>query len=270
MAEPPLSHGRRIGGLVHDFARSEVRFLRLRCGKSVQCLTKFPGLNFREPNKILHCRPNLILIYLGHQKLKEWAALKMFLILIPIIGAFTAWLITKLLFKMLFWPIRPVELPFGIVVRGMLPQKRDELAAGVKEVVENQLRFAAAGEGGLGSDISERLTDTVASAAREHVYQRTPGLVPRTIKIKVADLVEDFIRKEMPGYASSLTENMQKHDFAADISSWAQARIDSYDLAELELRLNSSREIFYIKAGAVTIGFISGLLQLLVVWAVSI
>ena len=195
--------------------------------------------------------------------------MKMFLLIIPLIGAVTAWLITTLLFKMLFWPQESAKLPFGVVIRGLLPQKRDELAAGVKEVVETQLRFAIAGEGELGSDILERLTDTIASAARKHVYQRTPTLVPRAIKIKVADLVEDFIRKEMPGYASSLTENMQRHDFVAEICSWAQTKIDSYDLTELELRLNSSREVFYIKTGAVAIGFVSGLLQLLVVWAVS-
>lgn len=195
--------------------------------------------------------------------------MKILFILIPLIGAATGWLIISILIKMLFWPEDPVKLPFGIVVRGLLPQKRDELSAGVREIIETQLGVAVAGEGRLGPDILERLTDAVASAAREHVYQRTPALVPRSIKIKVADLVEDFIRKEMPGYAYSLTESIQSQDLTAEISSWVQGKIDSYDLTEFEFRLKGSSQIFYLKAGAVTVGVISGLLQLLIIWAVS-
>jgi uncharacterized membrane protein YheB (UPF0754 family) len=195
-------------------------------------------------------------------------AVEILLLVIPLIGAINSWLITTLLFKMLFWPREPVKLPFGIVVRGLLPQQRDELAAGVKEIVETQLRFAVAGEGQFGPDILERLIDTAAFAAREHVYQRTPVLIPKAVKIKVADMVEDFIRKEMPGYAQSLTEGNKSRDFTADICSWVQDKINSYDLTELEFRLNRSSQIFYLKAGAVIMGTFSGVFQLLIIWAV--
>lgn len=195
--------------------------------------------------------------------------MKILLIVIPLIGAGSAWLITTLLFKMMFWPCEPVKLPFGIVVRGLLPQKRDELSAGIREIVETEFQVAITGESRFGTDILERLTDTIAIAAREHVYQRTPVFVPRAVKIKVVELVEDFIRREMPGYAHSLTESMQSQDFRNDICSWAQAKIDSYDLAELEYRLNRSRQVFYVKAATVAIGVVSGLLQLSVIWAAS-
>ena len=73
MAEPPRAYWRlEIGNWMFEFggirciansyliqpptsnfqlpmcARSKVRFLRQRCGKSVQCLTRFPGPHFRE------------------------------------------------------------------------------------------------------------------------------------------------------------------------------------------------------------------------------
>lgn len=195
--------------------------------------------------------------------------MKFLLIVIPLIGAVNAWLIITLLIKILFWPREQIKLPFGIEIRGLFPQKRKELASGVREIVETQLQFAVTGEAGLNSDILARLTDSVAFAARDHVYQRTPVLVPKALKIKVADLVEDFIRKEMPGYAHSLTESLQTQDFTADICVWVQGKIDSYDLNELEHSLNRSRQVFYLKAGAVTIGGISGLLQLLIILGVS-
>ncbi|MDT3701189.1 MAG: hypothetical protein RO469_17450 [Thermincola sp.] len=191
--------------------------------------------------------------------------MEILLIVVPVIGALNAWLITTLFFKMLFWPQEPVKLPFGIVLRGLLPQKRDELAAGIGEIVETQLRVAVIGEQGLNPDIVERLTQTTASAAREHVCQRTPALIPKAVKLKVAELVENFIRAEMPSYALTLAEGMQKQDFSEDICSWAQCKINSYDLIKLEHTINSTKQVFYLKTGAAVIGFVLGLVQLAIV-----
>lgn len=192
------------------------------------------------------------------------------LILIPLIGAAAGWLITTFLVKLLFWPPVQMRLPFGIVIRGLLPLKRDELKAGVREMVETQMLLAVAGETGLASDIMDRLTNTAAVAAREHVYQRTPAIIPNAVKTKVAALVEDFIRKELPKYADSLAKSKQQQDLAGQISRWIEVQIDSYDLTGLEYRLNRSRELLHLKAGAALLGFLAGLLQLLVVWAVTV
>lgn len=194
--------------------------------------------------------------------------MKMLLILIPVIGAAAGWLIITFLIKLVFWPPAQVRLPFGLVIKGLLPQKRDELKASVREIVETQMLLAVSGESGLGSDIMDKLTDTAALAARDHVYHRTPAIIPGAVKTRVADLVEDFIRKEMPKYADSVTGNKQKQDITGEISRWIEGKIDSYDLTGLEHKLKSSREFIYMKSGAVAIGLLAGLLQLLIFWAV--
>lgn len=188
-------------------------------------------------------------------------------LLVPIIGAFTGWVIISSALRLLFWPENTVRLPFNLNIRGLFPQKRDELALGIKIIIETQVRCAVTDNSGPAPGILDKFTDTVVEAAKEHLERRIPALVPKGIKHKIAGIVEDIIRREIPLYVDTLADNMQNNNTATeDICRLAEEAIRCYDLSELEAKIAGSKEIVYLKGGAAIIGFVSGLFQILVVW----
>lgn len=195
--------------------------------------------------------------------------MKTLFFLLPLIGALTGWVIITVSLKILFWPRNPARTPFNFTFQGVLPKKQVELAEGIGEIVKTQIRFAVTDDSGVAPEILERLTGVVVDAARERLNDRIPALVPKGIKYKIAGIVEDIIRREIPGFVDTLADQMRNEkESETDICRWAEERIREYDLSELETKISSAGETRGLKLGAAAIGFISGLIQLFVVWLV--
>ncbi len=194
--------------------------------------------------------------------------MKFLVIFIPLIGAATGWLIITFSQMTLFWPVTPRRIPYtNLGFQGLLPQKQAALAATVGEMIEIQLRSAVTAEAGMAPDILSSLTCTVVDAVRERLDKRIPPLVPKGIKQKIIDMVEDNIRKEIPVVIETVADNFRSGQSCGnDLCCWIEEKIRRYDLSELEARIARSREIILLKVGAALIGFVSGIVQLLVVW----
>ncbi len=194
--------------------------------------------------------------------------MKILVIFIPLIGAATGWLIITFSLMTLFWPATPRRIPYtNLGIQGLLPQKQATLAVGIGEMIEIQLRSAVTAESGMAPEILNSLTGTVVEAVRERLDKRIPSLVPKGIKQKIIDIVEENIRKEIPVVIETVAENFRnRQSCGIDLCRWVEDKIRRYDLSELEARISHSREIILLKAGAALIGFLSGIVQLLVVW----
>jgi len=190
---------------------------------------------------------------------------KLLVFLLPLIGALSGWFIVAALLKLLFWPGQPVKLAFGPTVQGFIPKKREQLAAGVGEIIQGQIQSAVSGKSDMAPDILDRLTETAAEAVRERVYDRIPPVVPKTIRLKIASLVEDIVKKEIPGFVTALAANMQSES-GLNLSRWAAQALREYDLREAEGKILRSPETLYLKAGAAAVGLLAGTVQLLVVY----
>ncbi len=193
--------------------------------------------------------------------------MKISLFLVPLIGAATGWLIIAAAVKILFRPVNPAKLPFNLSFQGLVPRKRAELAAGVREIIETQLLCAVTDDDGAAPEILNNLTDTVVEAAREHVDRKIPGVIPRAVTNKIAGVVEDILRREIPRFVDNFTESVRSgRGSGPDLCRCAEAAIRGYDLGVFERKVTGSREVFLLKTGAALAGFVSGFLQLLVVW----
>lgn len=192
--------------------------------------------------------------------------MKLLLLLIPPIGAAAGWAIISILIKIIFWPPEPTKILFtNRLFQGLLPHKRIELAKGIGEIIETNLLSAVTAEAGVAPEIIDNLTDTAVKAARERLDKKIPALVPKGIKHRIAGVVEDIIRREIPAFVDTLADNMRcDRDGGADLCRWAEEKIQDYDLSQLETTITGAKETFYLKAGAAAIGFASGLLQLLI------
>lgn len=190
--------------------------------------------------------------------------MKALLLLIPVIGGITGWVIVSGVLKLLFWPRRPTKI-LNISLCGLLPQKQADLAAGVRQMVETGIKSAVTAESGMAPELLDNLIEMVVTAAREHLEGRIPALVPGGIRRKITAIVEDIIRREIPVFVHTFGGQVQQGGSSgSDLCCLVEEGIKQYDLSELERKLFSSREILWIKIAAAAVGLFSGLLQLLV------
>jgi hypothetical protein len=192
--------------------------------------------------------------------------MKLLLLLVPVIGAVTGWVIVTIFLKVLFWPSLPTRVPWtNYSFQGIIPKKRDELAAGLREMITAWLQ-SAAGESGMAPDLLHNLVEAVEEAARERLEEKIPVLVPRPIKEGIIRTIEDLLRREIPAFVETLADNLRSGQVAGiDLCRWAEDYVRGYDLSVLAARLSRSREIVLLKTGAAALGLGFGFLQLLVV-----
>ncbi len=193
--------------------------------------------------------------------------MKLLLLLVPVIGAVTGWVILTIFLKVLFWPPLPTRIPWtNYSFQGIVPKKRDELAAGLREMITTWLQSAAGGESGLAPGLLHNLVEAVEEAARERLEEKIPVLVPRPVKEGIIRAIKELLRREIPAFVETLADNLKSGQVAGiDLCRWAEDYVRAYDLSELAARLSRSREIVLLKTGAAALGFGFGFLQLLVV-----
>jgi len=193
-------------------------------------------------------------------------AVEKLILLIPVIGGMTGWLIMSLVIRIIFRPALPVKMPFiNLRVRGLLPGKQEYLAETLREVVKTQLELAATGDASLAADVRTNLTDTVVGTIREHIRNRLPFLVPRGVRQKISDTIEEIVRKEITDFFDDFVYDFRKDRGAAsEFCRFIEQKIRNYDLADLEKKIKETPHFFYLKGGAALIGLCSGMLQLLV------
>lgn len=193
--------------------------------------------------------------------------MKSLLFTIPLIGGVTGWFILSIALKLLFRPREPVRLWGDIFFHGLIPGKQAQLASGIREILETQLLYAVSKDMGAAQEVFYKITDTTARSVRQRTEQKLPAILPSVVRERIAAAVEDIVRREAPGFIETIIENIRKeNDDEQDFCRILEEKIRYYDTNSLERSVFDSREVFYLKAGGTVIGFMAGLLQLLVVW----
>lgn len=197
--------------------------------------------------------------------------MKMLFFLVPLIGAATGWLMISLAIQLLFRPVRPFRLPVvGVEIQGVLPKKRQELAAGIGELIKTQLELAVTGQTQTAEGFRVKMTDTIISSVREHLDNRIPFLIPTRVKNAIVGSIEDIIRREIPRFFEAFANNLGSTDgVGGHLERVAEQRINNFDLEELFKRVDQSGEVVCLKSAAAFLGFASGMLQLLLVWVAA-
>ncbi|MDI6710623.1 MAG: DUF445 family protein [Thermoanaerobacterales bacterium] len=187
-------------------------------------------------------------------------------IMLPVVGALIGWLTNWLAVKMLFRPYRPFVIPgTGLVIQGLLPRRRRDLARTVGEVVEREL-FSV--DDLLVHVRAGNVADRMSAAAQAAVYQavidRSPAILPLSVKKFFAELISEMIADEVPAVAEQvLTEVARAARGGISIARMVEERLNAFPLEELEgivLRV-ASRELKHITVLGGVLGFVIGILQ---------
>lgn len=187
-------------------------------------------------------------------------------IMLPVVGALIGWLTNWLAVKMLFRPYRPFVIPgTGLVIQGLLPRRRRDLARTVGEVVERELfsvddllLHVRAG------NVADRMSAAAQAAVYQAVIDRSPGILPLSVKKFFAELISEMIADEVPAVAEQVLAEVAKAARGGiSIARVVEERLNAFPLEELEgivLRV-ASRELRHITVLGGVLGFLIGILQ---------
>lgn len=190
------------------------------------------------------------------------------LIAVPLISAFIGWSTNVIAVRLLFRPHHPYRLgPWTI--QGVIPRRRAELARSVGQVVENDLLSINEITDFL---ISPAVVTEVSRSLYETLRQRVEerlSLLPLSLRNRLLELADDIIERHLPPLLYDLVakagprigENLH-------LAARVEARLNGYPVAKLEeivLKV-MARELRYIEILGGVIGFIIGLVQLLILW----
>lgn len=194
-------------------------------------------------------------------------------ILFPSVGAFIGWITNVAAIRLLFHPRQPVKLFGGIVIQGLLPRRRRDLAAALGQVVENELLSREQIMSELFKPgLKDELVASAAGAIGRAAAQRLPAFLPGRLQQFLLNYVEGTARREMRQFVDhELPALLGRCIEEVDIAGLVRQRIESLNLNDLEslaIKL-ARRELRHIELLGGVLGLLVGLAQALIYQVVN-
>ncbi|EEG76454.1 DUF445 domain-containing protein [Dethiobacter alkaliphilus] len=197
----------------------------------------------------------------------------MIFVLLPLTGAVIGWITNVLAIRLLFRPLEPVRLgPFPIVLQGLIPKRRGQIAENVGEVVAAQLFSVDELAGRVDMpQMQLEVERLVKEAVQDWCGERMgmfPGPLRQYCSNVLRDLVAEEVARQFPRMAGMFFSRMREQ---VNVRTIVEDKINALSLAEVEQMVITvaRRELKQIEWLGALLGFIIGLLQaLLVFWLV--
>lgn len=191
---------------------------------------------------------------------------------LPFITALIGWLTNYIAVKMIFRPRREIRIA-GIRIIGLIPKRKHDLAVKIAETIEkelishNDIREIIQSEDfhlKTGEVIKERIERFI-----EEKLMSNPLLtmfVTPEMSEKLTNMLMEELQMEIPGLLDSLFETIEKK---LDFKKIIREKIDGFDLSRLEsiIYAIAARELKAIEIFGGVLGFVVGLVQLLILYA---
>ncbi|MFA5536722.1 MAG: DUF445 family protein [Bacillota bacterium] len=189
--------------------------------------------------------------------------------LTPLIGGLIGWFTNYLAVKMIFRPQKPITIPvLGFTFQGLIPKRKSEIAKTLGEIIERELISWDELAGQIvDGETGEHLVLLLAAQAKDAIVTSLPALIPEAFKSVVGGLVENTIVKMAPGllkqFANKSIAELKEH---LSLSSLIEEKISRMEWDELEGLVFevAARELKHIEMLGGVIGFLIGLIQLLI------
>lgn len=189
----------------------------------------------------------------------------------PIAGAVIGWFTNYVAIKMLFRPYRPVNL-LGYKLQGLIPKRRQEIAAGIAKTIERELisakDFAMILEGIEWKEEVEKAVDEIV----EHRFKagkikKIPliGLISENLTYHIKYLLTKEVIKHIDEKKGAFVE---KFHGKVNMKEMLVTRIDNLDIKRFEALLTDfiARELRHIEWLGGVLGFIIGVIQVGIVY----
>jgi len=191
---------------------------------------------------------------------------------LPFITALIGWLTNYIAVKMIFRPRREIRIA-GIRIIGLIPKRKHDLAVKIADTIEKELISHRDIREIIQSEDFHLKTGEVIKGRIERFIEEklmsNPLLtmfVTPEMSEKLTDMLMEELQKEIPGLIDSLFETVEKK---LDFKKIIREKIDGFDLSRLEsiIYAIASKELKAIEIFGGVLGFVVGLIQLLILFA---
>lgn len=184
-----------------------------------------------------------------------------------IVGGLIGWMTNVIAIKLLFRPLIPIKLPFGLEIVGLIPKRRFDIAKNIGETVHNELVTM--------DDIGDRLlTDENKQWLFEEIKGKLSTVIdeklnrfPAGIKLMVMGMAGDIIDKEVGIFIEEKSEELvEKAKENVNIGEIVEEKINQFELEKIEdiiLKVAKS-ELKHIEILGGFLGAAIGLIQALI------
>lgn len=177
-----------------------------------------------------------------------------------LLGAFIGWITNVMTIRLIFRPMRPWRIG-PVVLQGIIPRRRDEIAGALAGTITRELISASAL--GQAIDTAEN-RQALLGAARKAVRERMDRLPAFPFRDVVMARLEDALARELATYMDRLSQDPEWAERALSrvpVESLIVERLQSFDLADFERIIVgvSKRELRQIEVLGGVLGFVVGL-----------
>ena len=168
----------------------------------------------------------------------------------------------KIAIRLLFRPHKKVGF-----IQGVIPKNKNEIARKIAETIQKELINSEDIINYLEeNNISENIKNQMDKTIQRRVLKRIPGFIPK--KEKISKIIVKIINKDKEEIDKEIEilikNNLEK---SANIKELVYKKVSNFDIKKIEnIIMNiSKKEMNLIEVFGAIIGFIVGLLQLLII-----
>lgn len=191
------------------------------------------------------------------------------LFLIPVISAFIGWFTNWIAIKMLFHPKEPKKI-FGITIQGIFPKRQQQFAEKLGKLVSQELlSFADIEQKLLHPDNIQKLMPVVEEHIDQFLRKKLAEEMPvisMFIGENTIQQLKDIFMKELQTLFPVIMQRYMGHlQQELDLEKIVTQKVASFSSDKLEEILQSilSKEFRFVELIGAVLGFIIGLLQVL-------
>lgn len=188
------------------------------------------------------------------------------LIAIPLISCLIGWFTNFLAVKMIFRPYKKRRI-LGLVVQGLLPKRKAELARHIGNTIEKELIShrdiqEVLSKKSFHNDVVETVLASIQEVIEKQFAQHPmfgAFITPDTVKAIVA-MLRDSLEEKVPALLGTLFERMEQE---IDFKELVEHKILDFDMHKLEeiVYAIAARELRAIEYFGALLGGVVGLVQ---------
>lgn len=192
--------------------------------------------------------------------------------LLPVLTAFTGWIVVFLFWKFLFHPVKPLKL-MGVPIQGVFPAQQRKQAKQLACLAgEKLLTFSGIEEKVTNPELFKQLMPLIDSHLddflRNKLGQKMPMISMFIGEKTILQLKETFVAELNELFPVILKNYLHNLQSDINLTGLIEEKLNKLSTAEVELYINQKlhRQLFYAQILAAIIGLIIGLLTLAGIW----
>lgn len=190
---------------------------------------------------------------------------------IPVITALIGWFTNWVAIRMLFRPRNQINI-LGIKFQGLIPRRQEDLANQTAEIIESEILHQHAIRNAIQSiDIEPHLKTLVEKLVDHKLREKLAGIpfVGSFINDSTLEMIKQMavesLQEEIPTIVENVSDDLESK---IQIRQMVQERMNALDLEALEniVKRVAKKEFRTIEQLGAVLGFVVGLLQVLLIW----